>query len=60
MSERKKKTWLIKCEVNYNASHFETVVVMATKPHIAIQKAEAELNNSGFFGARAYSCEELK
>jgi hypothetical protein len=60
MSDKKKKTYIVKCIVNMCANHEETVIVKATKPHLAAQKAEAELRNNGFFHARAYSCEEME
>lgn len=55
----KKKAWLVKCEVNMDASREETVIVKATKPHLARQIAEAEVRNHGYFHARAYYCKEL-
>lgn len=58
--EPKKKTWFVKCEVNMDASHYEVVLVKATKPHLARQKAEAELRNKGFFHARAFYCKEME
>ena len=60
MSEKKKKCYIVKCEVNMDASRYETVIVKTTKPHLARQKAEAELRNHGFFHARAVSCNEME
>lgn len=60
MSEPKKKAWLVKCEVNMDASHVETVIVKTTKPHLARQMAEALLRDHGYFHAKAYYCEEVK
>ena len=59
MAEKKKKTYIVKCEVDMCANHEETVIVKATKPHIAMQKAEAELRNNGYFHARAFYCTEI-
>lgn len=55
-----KKCYIVKCEVNMDASHVETVLVKTTKPHLARQKAEAELRNCGFFHAKTISCKELE
>lgn len=60
MKETKKKAWLVKCEVNMDSNRNEVVVVKATKPHLASQKAEALLRDSGFFHARAYYCKEVQ
>ena len=59
MSEKKKKCYIVKCEVNMDASHYETVIVKTTKPHLACQKAEAELKNNGFFHVIPVSCNEM-
>lgn len=59
MAESKKKCFMVKCVVNMDASREETVLVKTTKPHLARQKAEAELRNNGFFHAKAFSCEEV-
>lgn len=59
MTMDKKKCFMVKCIVNMDASHEETVLVKATKPHLACQKAEAECRNHGFFHAKAFSCVEL-
>ena len=60
MSEKKKKTYIVKCTVNMCANHEETVIVKETKPHLAAQKAAAELRNNGFFHARAFSVKEME
>lgn len=59
MADEKKTCFMVKCIVNMDASHVETVLVKTTKPHLARQKAEAELRNNGFFHASAVSCEEV-
>jgi hypothetical protein len=59
MAEKKKKTYFVKCTVDLDASREQSVIVKATKPHIAIQKAEAELRNNGHFHARAFYCNEI-
>ena len=59
MAEQKKKCFAVKCIVNMDASHEELVLVKTTKPHLACQKAEAELRNNGFFHAKAFSCKEV-
>lgn len=55
----KQKAYIVKCMVNMCAEHEQTVIVKTTKPHLAAQKAEAELRNSGFFHAKAYSVKEM-
>lgn len=60
MAEVKKKVYIVKCEVDMCAEHVETVIVKTTKPHLARQKAEAELRNNGHFHAKAFYCEEMK
>lgn len=60
MTNKEKKPYIVKCVVNLDASKEETVIVKTTKPHLACQKAEAELRNNGFFHAKAFSCEEMK
>jgi hypothetical protein len=60
MTEKKKKCYIVKCEVNMDASTEETVIVKATKPHLACQKATAELRNNGFFHASVRSCKEME
>ena len=60
MTGTKKKTYIVKCMVNMCAEHEQTVIVKTTKPHLAAQKAEAELRNNGFFHAKAYSVEEME
>ena len=59
MADSKKKCFMVKCIVNMDASREEMVLVKTTKPHLARQKAEAELRNNGFFHAKAFSCEEV-
>ena len=59
MSEKKKKAYFVTCTVNMDASKEQSVIVKATKPHIAMKKAEAELRNNGFFYARAFYCNEM-
>lgn len=59
LTPKKKKGFIVKCTVNMDASKEETVIVKATKPHLACQKAEAALRNIGFFHVRAFSCTEL-
>ena len=58
MTEPKKKCYIVKCEVNMNASHVETVLLKATKPHIACEKAVGALIKNGFFHAKVISCKE--
>lgn len=55
-----KKRYIVKCIVNMDSSHVETVVVKTTKPHLAMQKAEAELRNNGFFHSKSVLCKELE
>lgn len=59
MKIQKKKAYLVKCTVNMDASHEEMVVVKTTKPHLAVQLAESELRNNGFFHAKAFTVVEL-
>lgn len=59
MGDKKKKCFMVKCIVDMDASEEETVLVRTTKPHLAIQKAEAELRNNGFFHAKAFYCKEI-
>lgn len=59
MREKKKKVYFVKCTVDMDASKERSVIVTATKPHIAIQKAEAVLRNNGHFHARAFYCNEI-
>lgn len=59
MTMNKKKRFLVRCTVNMDARTDKVVIVKTTKPHLACQKAEAELRNNGFFHAKAYSCVEL-
>ena len=59
MADAKKKCYMVKCIVNMDASHEEMVLVKTTKPHLARQKAEAELRNNGFFHAKAFYCEVI-
>lgn len=58
-SEKKKKSYIVKCTVDMCANHEETVIVKTTKPHLAGQKATAELRNAGYFHASVVSCKEL-
>lgn len=59
MKNAKKNAYLVKCIVNMDASHYETVEVNTTKPHIAIVKAESMLLNRGYFHARAFTVTKL-
>ena len=58
MADPKKKCYIVRCQVNMDASREETVLVKATKPHIACQKAVGELIKQGFFHANVVSCKE--
>ena len=60
MAEPKKKCYIVRCQVNMDASREETVLVKATKPHIACSKAVGELIKRGFFHARVNSYEEVQ
>ena len=60
MKEKKKKTYFVKCTVDLDASKEQSVIVKATNPHIAMQKAEAECRNVGHFQAKAFYCNEMK
>lgn len=57
--QKKKRAYMVKCIVNMGASQEETVIVKTTKPHLAVQIAEAELRNNGYWHAKAYSCKEV-
>lgn len=59
-TQSNKKAFVVKCNVNMCANHTETVVVKTTKPHLAVQLAEAELRNNGFFHAKAFNCKEME
>lgn len=58
MGNPKKKCYIVRCQVNMDASREETVLVKATKPQIAYQKVVDELIKQGFFHARVVSCKE--
>ena len=58
-TQKKKNAYIVKCTVNMNASHEETVIVKTTKPHLAMQIAEAELRNNGYWHVKAFSCKEM-
>ena len=58
--KRRKKTYFVKCTVNMCANDERSVIVKATKPHLAMQKAEAECRNNGCFHAKAFYCNEMK
>ena len=58
-TQKKKKAYIVKCNVNMDASREETVIVKTTKPHLAMQIAEAELRNNGYWHAKAFNCKEM-
>jgi hypothetical protein len=60
MSEKKKKTYFVKCTVDMCANEERSVIVKATKPRLAMQKAESECRNNGHFHARAFYCNEME
>lgn len=60
MGEAKKKLWLVRLEVNMDASHEVKVLVKATKEHLARQKAIKECYAQGYFYASPISCEVCK
>lgn len=60
MKKKTKKTYRVCCEVNMDASHDATVMVVATKPKLACDKAVKELLRQGFFYAWPRSCEEVE
>lgn len=60
MADTKKKAYIVKCNVNMCAENSQTVIVKTTKPHLAVQVAEAELRNNGYWHAKAYSCKEME
>lgn len=59
MKKKTKKTYRVCCEVNMDASHSVTVMVVATKPELACKKAEQELRRQGFFFACARDYTEI-
>lgn len=60
MGTPKKKIWSVICELNMCAEKWVRVYVKATKPAIAIQRAEAELYRKGYFFVKAVSCKEME
>lgn len=54
------RRWFVKCEVNMGDKPPVTVLVRAEKPSQAMQLAEAECRNNGYWHARAFYCKELE
>ena len=60
MIGKKKKTYLVKFEVNMNTNHEDKVTVKATKPSIAIKLAEEKLKKEkGYFWLNVRYCVEI-
>ena len=53
------KKWLVKCEVNMDASHEEKIIIKANTEHKARIKAQNECYNKGYFHVNIISCKEM-
>lgn len=54
------KKWLVKCQVNMDASHEENIIVNSNTERKAKIKAEKECYKKGYFHVNIISCKELE
>ena len=54
------KSWLVACEVNMDASHWEELIVKANTERKARSFAMNELYKKGFFHVNIVSCKEMQ
>lgn len=55
-----KKCWFVRCEVNMGEEQPVLLIIKAEKPGQAMQLAEAECRNNGYWHARAFHCKEVE